>query len=71
MKFFSNLFAGLGLFAVLAWIGLICAAVYGYVANLLIVVGSAGAPLSEFTLMLVLRILGIFAFPLGALLGFF
>lgn len=45
-------------------------AIYGYFANIFKLIGAAMGG-GELGLMLILRIIGIFAAPLGAILGFF
>lgn len=55
-----NLF---GLFWILLW--LTCAA--GWVMNIVSIVAASGG---DMTTLLILRIVGIFAFPLGGVLGF-
>ena len=40
--------------------------VYGYIHNIALIVANS----SELTVVLILRIVGIFAIPLGAILGF-
>lgn len=47
---------------------LVLVSIYGYVANIVKLVMIAGG---EITTMFVLRIVGIFAAPLGVILGFF
>jgi len=56
-----------GLFVILAF----GAAAVGWIMNLVAVIHAAGATLSHVTVMLVLRIVGIFIAPLGAILGWF
>lgn len=46
----------------------IAACVWGYIANLIALVHSAGG---DFTVLLAMRIIGLFAAPLGVLLGWF
>lgn len=53
-----------GTVAILIWL----AAIGGWIANIAKIVGMAGG---EITTMLVLRIVGVFAIPLGAVLGYF
>jgi uncharacterized protein with PQ loop repeat len=47
---------------------LVLVSIYGYIANIVKLVWIAGG---EITTMFVLRIVGIFAAPLGVILGFF
>lgn len=47
---------------------LVLVSLYGYIANIVKLVMIAGG---EITTMFVLRIVGIFAAPLGVILGFF
>lgn len=60
----AKLGVGLGLFYIVA----ILAGFVGWVINIIDIVNSVSGPL---TTLLVLRIVGIFAFPLGAILGLF
>lgn len=55
-----------GIFA-LGWLALVAAGFIGWVMNIIAIVHAASGPL---TTMLVLRIVGLFAFPLGAVLGY-
>ena len=59
-------FQGLGAVGVFAFIALWIAGIIGWVMNIIDIIHSSGGP---FTVLLVLRIVGIFAFPLGAILG--
>lgn len=56
----------------LAWLTLVGFAIYGWGMNIykLIVMAQADT-VPQITLMLVLRIVGIFAAPVGAVLGYF
>ncbi len=51
----------------LGWLLLVSVAAIGWVMNIIAIVHAATGPL---TTMLVLRIVGLFAFPLGAVLGY-
>lgn len=62
MKFFQ----GLGLTMVLIWLAAVIGGLTGWVMNIVAVVHSVSGPLTE---MLVLRIIGIPVFILGAILG--
>ncbi len=66
MKFLE----GLGVFAVLAWFCLIIGGLIGYVMNIIAIVHavSADAPIHA---MFIARCVGVFAFPLGGILGWF
>lgn len=57
--------------AVLAYLALIGAGLYGYVWNIVTLIHHASAPLTSIDVLLVLRVLGIFVAPLGAILGYF
>lgn len=57
-------------------VGLLLLLVYvaggiGWFWNIFKIISYASASLSDVTLMFVLRIVGVFAFPLGAILGYF
>ena len=52
----------------IAWLSLIAAAGYGWVMN---IVTLFGADFSIITGVLVLRVIGVFMAPLGAILGYF
>ena len=54
--------------ALLIWFTLCAAAVTGWILN---VVTIAHTGLSDMTGMLILRVVGIFMLPLGAILGYF
>jgi hypothetical protein len=56
-----------GFIAVLVMIGLVSASIYGWVMNIIQVYHSN---FSEITGILVLRIVGIFMAPLGAIMGY-
>lgn len=60
----NKLWSGLGM---LAWIGGILFGTIGYVLNIVHLIASIGDPLST---KLVLRIVGIFAAPVGAIMGY-
>lgn len=64
MKFLQ----GLGILGILVWLGLICAGVVGWAMNIIAIVHAVSGPL---TTLLIVRIVGIFVFPLGAILGYF
>ena len=67
-RYVSNMFEGASVVALLAYICLILAGLAGYVMNIFAIVGSLSG---EVTTLLVVRIIGCFAFPLGAILGWF
>ena len=52
-------------FAVLFVVGLI-----GWILNICKLVAASGTEISDMTIMIVLRAIGVFAAPLGAVLGF-
>jgi hypothetical protein len=56
-----------GIVAALVYLGLAAALFYGWVAN---IVAIAHGNFSELTGLLVLRVVGIFVAPLGAIMGF-
>ena len=43
---------------------------YGWVMNVVTIVHQAQGGITESILLIILRVIGIFAFPLGCLLGF-
>lgn len=53
--------------AAILWLAGFAAFIYGWVANIITIANSS---FSEITGMLVLRIVGIFVGPLGAILGY-
>lgn len=61
-------FMGLGILGVIAYYGLIILGVIGYVMNIFHIIRSIAGPLDLF---LVLRVVGVFVFPLGAIIGWF
>ncbi len=74
MGFLRGFFTGASALLVIAYIGLICAAIYGYLNNIVILVQTvlaAGDTPLVVTGTFICRIIGIFAFPLGIILGFF
>lgn len=64
--------ASLGVIGVLAWFGLLIAGAVGYVINIISLAQMflVPGPL-KFTGLLVGRIIGLFFFPLGGILGYF
>lgn len=60
------MFKGIGVSLFLLYFALIIGGLVGWVLNIVHIIGAASGPL---TTLLVLRIVGIFAFPLGAILG--
>jgi hypothetical protein len=58
-----------GLILVLTFLGLFVGGIYGWVNNIVILFSGADVSLASVTLMTVLRIVGIFVPPLGAILG--
>lgn len=67
---FDDYTTALGVIFYALYIVVIMLAVYGYFANIFKLIGGAMGG-SELGLMMILRIIGIFAVPLGAILGFF
>lgn len=63
MKFLQ----GLGILGVLVWLGLICAGIVGWVMNIIAIVHAVSGPL---TTLLVVRLIGVLVFPLGAIMGY-
>lgn len=59
-------FQGLGIAGIFLWIALWVAMFIGWVLNIIALVHSVSGPV---TTLFVLRIVGIFAFPLGGILG--
>lgn len=55
-------------FALAALIALVVAAIGGWIANVVAIASTVGDPLSG---MFILRCIGVFVAPLGAVLGFF
>lgn len=53
-----------------AWIAVAIALVLGWVLNIVTLVGMASAPVTDVTLMFILRVVGIFVAPLGGVLGY-
>lgn len=66
MGFLFGFFKGLGAVGILLWVALWFAALIGWVLNIIAIVHSVSGPV---TTLLVLRVVGIFAFPLGGILG--
>lgn len=56
-----------GLLAILAYLAIIIALVYGWVMNIVTI---AHSNFSDITGLLVLRVVGIFVAPLGTVLGY-
>ena len=63
-----NFFNGIGVAAVLAWIAAIIAIAYGYIVNIITLVGMT---LTGHEVEFVLRAVGIVIAPLGAIMGLF
>jgi hypothetical protein len=63
-----NFFNSIGVAAVLAWITAIIAIIYGYIANIITLVGMT---LAGHEAEFVLRAVGIVIVPLGAIMGLF
>jgi hypothetical protein len=68
MKFLFALFASAGVFGFLAWLVLLLGLVIGWVMNIIDIVHGLGGPI---TAMFVARLVGVFALPLGGVLGYF
>ena len=64
-----NIFAGLGASGVILWVCFWIAVLVGWVINIVDLVGMIGG--NQLTTLFVARIVGIFFFPLGAILGWF
>jgi hypothetical protein len=62
----NTFFASIGLLGLLAAIVLWVAVVWGWVLNIISLIGMIGG---DFNVLLVLRVVGIFFAPLGAALG--
>lgn len=62
----ANVIAG----GAIAWVLVVIAAVVGWVMNIYKIF-TVGVPLAEFGVMEIMRIIGVFAAPLGAVLGYF
>lgn len=56
-----------GVFAAMAGVALIVAAIWGWIANVVAIAGTVNDPITG---MFVLRCIGIFVAPLGSILGF-
>ena len=67
----SAFFKALGTFGVLAYIALWVALVVGWIFNIFDLIHAAFGPAPQLTLLVLLRILGIFVAPLGGILGYF
>jgi hypothetical protein len=68
VKFLSNFFSGLSVIALIGYFVVLFAGIYGYVMNIVEIAHTMGGPM---TTMFIVRIVGCFAFPLGAILGYF
>lgn len=64
-------FKALGIFGVIAYIALWVALVVGWIFNIFDLVKAAIGPGAHLTLLIALRVLGIFVLPLGGVLGWF
>jgi O-antigen ligase len=64
---YKNQFS-VGIVGSLLWLGILCAILYGYVANIIAI---AGSNFDTITPLLVLRFIGVIFFPLGWILGLF
>jgi len=64
----ENTFLGAGIIFMLMYITLICAGIYGYVCNIISIAHTATDPITG---MFIARLVGVIAFPLGAVLGYF
>lgn len=60
-----------GMLAFLLVLTTTCASAYGYVMNILKLIHLGSQDVMTVNLMAVLRVIGIFVAPLGALLGYF
>lgn len=52
------------------WIAVAIALVLGWVLNIVTLFGMASTPVTDVTLMFILRVVGIFVPPLGGVLGY-
>lgn len=68
MNVITKLLGSMGLLGALALIGLWLALVYGWVVNIIDLIGMLGG---TFTALFFARIVGVIFFPLGGLLGLF
>lgn len=64
----ESTFIGAGIIFMLMYITLILAGIYGYVSNIINIAHSLGDPITG---MFIARLVGVIAFPLGAVLGYF
>lgn len=64
----GNFLAGLGIVAILGYLALIVACAYGYICNIISIVQTLDNPI---TAMFIARCVGVFAAPLGIVLGYF
>lgn len=64
----GNFLAGLGIVAIIGYICLFAAFIYGYVCNILSIIGTLGDPITG---LFIARCFGVVAAPLGAILGYF
>lgn len=55
---------------IVLYVGIIIACVYGWINNILILLDHVG-PLAEYTIVEIVRVIGIFIVPLGVLMGYF
>jgi len=58
-----------GIILSLVFLGLFVGGIYGWVNNIVVLFSGADVSLASITLLTVLRIVGIFVPPLGAVLG--
>jgi hypothetical protein len=56
--------------AYIGFLVILIASIYGWINNIILLFSSADMTLASITLMSVLRIVGIFVPPLGAILGY-
>lgn len=64
----GNFLAGLGIVAILAYIALFIAFIYGYVSNIISIIHTLSDPITG---LFIARCFGVVAAPLGAVLGYF
>jgi len=56
--------------AFFVYLAILAAVVYGYVLNIIDIVHTVMVPNVEVTLLLVVRVIGLFVVPLGTILGY-
>jgi hypothetical protein len=56
---------------ILLWVSCVIAAIYGYISNIIKIVGMFGQDLNSVAVELIIRGIGVFVAPLGAVAGYF